>query len=215
METGSKKHGYGLLFFTFLFYTMAIAGMILLCYFYARRNCQLNIILITLNFVFCLILSIISVLPRIRAYNSSCGLLQSSFISVYITFFTTLAIRNHPDDQCNHQSVGVFGEETNLTDPFTIVTLLGFLFSLSYLVLSSARNNRLHKLFLPSATHFDLYDDALLLNSESGDQWILGNDEDGHQRVYDDEKGSIAYHYSLFHFLLIISILYLMMTLTK
>ena len=162
-----------------------------------------------MNFIFCIILSVISILPRVRAYNSSCGLLQSSFVCFYVMIYTWSALRNHPDSTCS------MSETINLGVYYIIFSLIIYLLVLFYLIIGSRRNSRLRKLFLPSTTDFDLFDDALLVNSESTDKWVLGNDDDIHQRVYDDEKGSVAYNYSFFHLMLIVAVLYMMMTLTK
>ena len=106
-------------------------------------------------------------------------------------------------------------ETINLGVYYIIFSLIIYLLVLFYLIIGSRRNSRLRKLFLPSTSDFDLFDDALLVNSESTDKWVLGNDDDIHQRVYDDEKGSVAYNYSFFHLMLIVAVLYMMMTLTK
>ena len=90
VESGSKKHGYGLLFFTLFFYAVSITGVVLFYVYYAsdRSNCGLHIFFITFNLCLCLILSIISILPNVREHNASCGLLQSSFVTLYVMYYT-------------------------------------------------------------------------------------------------------------------------------
>jgi hypothetical protein len=92
VESGSKKHGYGLLFFTLLFYALSLTGIILFYIYYApdRNVCRLHTFFISFNMCLCVILSIISILPNVREHNTSCGLLQSSFVSIYVIYYTWL-----------------------------------------------------------------------------------------------------------------------------
>ncbi len=164
----------------------------------------------------CIILSIVSVLPRVRAHNSSCGLLQSSFVSLYIIYFTWSAMNNHPNRECIPSSMRYYTSEEDLADGVTIIGLIIFIFAIIYSVVTSSRNNRAKKLFLSSAfADSGILDDAQLINSVTDDKWMLSSNEENHQKVYDDEYGSVTYNYSLFHLMFILATLYAMMTLTK
>jgi hypothetical protein len=229
VESGSKKHGYGLLFFTFLFYALVITGVILFYIYYAsdHSNCRLHTFFISFNMCLCLVLSIISILPYVREYNSSCGLLQSSFVSLYVIYYTWSAMSNNPDVRCNpslrslihptNSTSPTSTRQQTLADPITIIGLILFACALIYSVITTSRNNRARKLFLSSSSSVDstILDDAQLVNSVSDNKWLLGSDEHNHQRVYDDERGSVTYNYSLFHFMFVLATLYSMMTLTK
>jgi hypothetical protein len=82
--------------------------------------------------------------------------------------------------------------------------------------MTSSRNNRAKKLFLSSAfADSGILDDAQLINSATDDKWMLSSNEENHQKVYDDEYGSVTYNYSLFHLMFLLATLYAMMTLTK
>ncbi|CAF0983050.1 unnamed protein product [Rotaria sp. Silwood1] len=230
VESGSKRHGYGLLFFTFLFYALTITGVVLFYIYYApdRSICRLHTFFISFNMCLCIILSIISILPCVREYNSSCGLLQSSFVSVYVIYYTWSAMSNNPNVFCNpniylkaHTSNSTTTPNPNpirqqhFFDPITIIGLILFVCSLFYSIITTSRNNRAKKLFLLSSIDSTILDDAQLVNSVSDSKWMLGSDEHSHQRVYDDERGSITYNYSLFHFMLVLATLYIMMTVTN
>ncbi|CAF0857052.1 unnamed protein product [Adineta steineri] len=231
VEFGSKKHGYGLLFFTFLFYALTITGVVSFYIYYAPDHsiCRLHTFFISFNMFLCILLSIISILPCVREYNSSCGLLQSSFVSLYVIYYTWSAMSNYPDSRCN-PSFNTIIHPTNsttpsdairqqsLSDPITIIGLILFTCALFYSVITTSRNTRAKKLFLStSLSSFDstILDDAQLVNSVTDDKWILGSDKEHHQRVYDNERGSVAYNYSLFHFMFLLATLYAMMTLTN
>jgi hypothetical protein len=92
-EDGSKKHYCGLIFFTTTFYIISFVAIILLYVYYASKpSCSQNIAFITVNLIACLIVSIISVLPIVQNYHSTSGLLQSSFVTLYVIFLTWSAI---------------------------------------------------------------------------------------------------------------------------
>jgi hypothetical protein len=92
-EEGSKKHYCGLIFFTTTFYILSVVAIILLYVYYASKPaCNLNIFFITINLILCIIVSIVSVLPVIQNYHSTSGLLQSSFVTLYVIFLTWSAI---------------------------------------------------------------------------------------------------------------------------
>lgn len=92
-EEGSKKHYCGLIFFTATFYIISVVAVILLYVFYASKSsCSLNIFFITINLILCIIVSIISVLPSVQNYHSTSGLLQSSFVTLYVIFLTWSSI---------------------------------------------------------------------------------------------------------------------------
>lgn len=92
-EDGSKKHYCGLVFFTTTFYILSIVAIVLLYIFYASQlSCRLNIFFITVNLGLCLIVSTVSVLPSVQDYHSTSGLLQSSFVTLYVVFLTWSAM---------------------------------------------------------------------------------------------------------------------------
>ena len=92
-EDGSKKHYFGLVVFTITFYILSIISIIFLYIYYASKpSCSLNIIFITINLVLCLFVSIVSVLPQVQNYHSTSGLLQSSFVTLYVVFLTWSAM---------------------------------------------------------------------------------------------------------------------------
>lgn len=193
------------------------------------KSCSLHTIFISLNVLLSVVFSIISILPRVREYNSSCGLLQSSFVSFYVTYLTWSAMSSNPQERCNpnlrlfaypHNTTASrdssASRQQNLSDPITLVGLVLFVGTLFYSVISSSRNNRARKFFLSSSfIDSTILDDAQLVNSVSDNKWLLNSDEQLRQRVYDDERGSVTYNYSFLHLMFASASLYAMMTLTK
>lgn len=64
--------------------------------FFQSSGCTMNKAFISLNLIFCVIVSIISVLPKIQEHNPKSGLLQSSFITLYTMYLTWSAMSNEP-----------------------------------------------------------------------------------------------------------------------
>jgi len=57
---------------------------------------------ITINLIFLLIVSAISIHPAIQEYNSKAGLAQSAMVAIYCTYLTMSAVSMEPDDNnCN------------------------------------------------------------------------------------------------------------------
>lgn len=76
-DTGHRRYAFGLLSATFLFYALSITGIGLLYHYYANApECALNKALVSLNLIFCVIVSVVSVLPQVRERMSTSGLLQ-------------------------------------------------------------------------------------------------------------------------------------------
>ena len=208
---------------------MSIGGVILLYYHYGFSFliCTENAIFITSNMIMCVVFSILSISPLIRKYNNSCGLLQSSFVTFYITYFTWSAMSDNPNRECNPQiilfkfsnktssTVPISNQQNYLSDPVTLVALLLFVCTLIHSMVATTRNSRAKRFFLSTSIDSTILDEAQLVNSISDNKWLLGSEDQHRQRVYNDERASVSYNYSLFHLFLISAILFNMMNLTK
>lgn len=100
--------------------------------------------------------------------------------------------------------------QQNIFDPITIIGLIMFAVALFYSVINTSRNQRANKLFLSSSSSNDYT--TIIDEPSAADET---DEETTRQRVYDDEKNSVTYNYSLFHFMFMLATLYAMMTLTK
>ena len=100
-ETGSKAYYFGLLFFTLLNYAVTIAGIVLLFLYYTSADsCGLEKFLISLVTIISFAISILSITPKIQESQPRSGLLQASFLSVYILFLTWSALNNSDNSHC-------------------------------------------------------------------------------------------------------------------
>ncbi|MCP9264573.1 putative serine incorporator [Dirofilaria immitis] len=96
-ENESRTCYCGLLTFTFLSYMLAVGAAVLMYMFYTPGNsCYMPKLFISFNIVLCVLVSALSILPRIQERMPRSGLLQSSFITLYVMYITWSALINNP-----------------------------------------------------------------------------------------------------------------------
>uniref|UniRef100_A0A915BSY6 Serine incorporator 3 n=2 Tax=Ascarididae TaxID=6250 RepID=A0A915BSY6_PARUN len=218
-ENESRACYCGLLTFTFLCYGFAVAAIILMFSFYTTGgSCHLPKFFISFNLILCIIVSAISILPRIQERMPRSGLLQSSFITLYTMYVTWSALINNPDKECNPSIINVFtnrttphGEESYGT-PLPAESLVSLLIWFVCVLYASFRTSSSFNKIAGGGA-------ATLTTSDNGSQQqIIDTSSDGdHEstRVWDDEKDAVSYSYSFFHFVFGLASLYVMMTLTS
>uniref|UniRef100_A0A3Q3WRH5 Uncharacterized protein n=1 Tax=Mola mola TaxID=94237 RepID=A0A3Q3WRH5_MOLML len=199
----------GLMSFTVLHYALAIAAVVLFYVYYTQPDdCTEHKVFISLNLIFCVIISIISILPKIQEVQPHSGLLQASVISLYTMYVTWSAMTNNPNQKCNPSLLSLVANISTspptdsssgvvqLWDAQSIVGLIIFLFCTLYASIRSSSNTQVNK----------------LMQTEEG-HGTAG--EDGVQRAVDNEEDRVTYSYSFFHLHLCLASLYIMMTLTN
>ncbi|KAF7211563.1 serine incorporator 2 [Nothobranchius furzeri] len=218
-ENGNTKCWFAaLLSFTFIHYALALAAVVLFYLFYTLPDdCTEHKVFISLNFIFCIVVSVVSILPKVQEAQPTSGLLQASLISLYTMYLTWSAMTNNPNRQCNPSLLSLV-QPTSPTpapgptqapghvqwwDAQSIVGLLIFLFCTLYASIRSSNNAQVNK----------------LMQTEEG-QGLTAEDEsavgeDGVRRAVDNEEEAVTYSYSFFHFSLFLASLYIMMTLTN
>ncbi|CZT23786.1 related to TMS1 protein [Ramularia collo-cygni] len=83
-------------------YLGSIALTIVMYIFFAGSGCSMNQAAITVNLVFLLGISVLSIHPAIQASNPRAGLAQAATVSIYCTYLTMSAVAMEPDDKnCN------------------------------------------------------------------------------------------------------------------
>lgn len=212
-DTGNKWYAFGLLSATFLFYALSITGIGLLYHYYASApECALNKALVSLNLIFCVVVSVVSLLPQVRERMSTSGLLQSSMISCYVVFLTWSALTNWKEPLCNPTIS--FVPQANSTSPDAPVQLtfdghvaLGLVVLIVSVLFSCIRSSS-HS----SVGKLTLFDGETTANDT---QPSASSDADGKQVVWDDEEVGVTYVYSAFHFFMMLATLYVMVTLTN
>jgi hypothetical protein len=219
-ENGDREYYYGLLIFTGFFFALAVTIAVLGYIYYASNSgCGLHIFFITFNLFLCLLATVISVLPKVQEYNTTSGILQSSFVSVYVMYLTWSAMSNNSNRNCNPSLLDIV--HGNTINPFPTN--------------GTANYEKPHTLGAPSVVSLILWFLVILYStftsaSKGGKLMNVGNsrertslndepEDDGResdrQKVWDDEKDEVAYSYSGCHFIFLLASLYVMMTLTN
>ncbi|XP_053575687.1 serine incorporator 3 [Bombina bombina] len=229
MEEGNSKCWYAvLLSVTSIAYILSATFIVLLYIFYTKsEGCTENKVFISLNMIFCIILSVISILPKVQEFQPRSGLLQSSFITLYTVYLTWSAMSNEPDRTCNPSLMAIISKITSPTitpanvstvldtppppkslqwwDAQSIIGLILFVLCLLYSSIRTSTNSQMSKLTLSG-------NDTVMLDDTTGNSDL----EDGEvRRVVDNEKDGVQYSYSFFHFMMCLASLYIMMTLSN
>ncbi len=107
---------WALLSATVFFYICCIVG-IGLCFGYYTGlhagDCRLHEFFISFNMILCIVLSVVSVLPVVQEQQPNSGLLQASFVSLYIIYLTWSAMSNQPDKLCKPDISSWFGGKSS------------------------------------------------------------------------------------------------------
>ncbi|VDN06209.1 unnamed protein product [Thelazia callipaeda] len=216
-EDESRACYCGLLTFTGLSYSLAISSIVLMYMYYTTGDsCHLPKFIITFNLILCVFISILSVLPRVQERMPRSGLLQSSFIALYVMYITWSALINNPDKKCNPSLIDIFTNRTTpqgqhvYGTPIPTESLISLLIWFICILYASFRTSSSFNK-ITGGSHGTVDD------SENGSQQhVISSSQDlNNRRVWDDESDAVSYSYSFFHFVFGLASLYVMMTLTS
>lgn len=222
-ETDSRGWLVALLSCTGLMYAVSIAGVVLFYVYYTGEfsgQCKLHEFFISINLILCIVLGVVSILPKVQENMPKSGLLQASCITMYIMYLTWSAMSNSPDIECKPKISFTGGNTTTPTTTTTttpspsptppvqhqpifdvegVIGLIIWFLCVLYSSIRTASSSQASKL---------TGSDKLLVkdNGESGDA------ESG--KVWDNENDEVVYSWSLFHLMFALATLYVMMTLT-
>ena len=204
---------YALLAVTGIFYILTLITIIVSYSYYTGHvvgQCKLHEFFITFNMLLCVILTVTSVLPKVQEHLPNSGLLQSSFVSLYMMYLTWSAMSNQPDPNCKLDlAEKVFGPRnstiTDSTDQTTpsmdTASIIGLVVWFCCVLYSSIRSTT-----NDSAARITMTDTVNLTDPEARD------DDEG---AGDTERDGVQYSWSLFHLMFALATLYVMMTLTN
>lgn len=214
--TAGGKWMAALLTCTGLMYSACVAAIVLLLLYYTGQRtgeCKLHEFFVSINLIFCVILSVVSVIPKIQENMPQSGLLQSACISLYIMYLTWSSLSNSDRLDCKPDilpsntttiappTTGTDPVHPNTMDTQSIIGLIIWFLCVLYSSIGSSSATSASKL---TGT------DQVLLNKDDG---TGGNVEAG--KVRDNEEDEVAYSWSLFHIMFALATLYVMMTLTN
>ncbi|KAI8919898.1 serine incorporator/TMS membrane protein [Powellomyces hirtus] len=177
-----------LIFVTVSNYLLVIGGTIALYIFFTRNDgCGINIFYITLNLALCIIVTIMSLLPKIQDANPRSGIFQSGILSVYTTYLVASAISSEPNEPngfaCSPQPPGT-GEDS-LSKAMVYVGIGITFLALGYSALSA------------------------------GSVQLWTDIEAGGTPDPDDESEAITYSYAFFHFVFVMAAMYMAAVITN
>jgi len=192
-ETESKWYYVALLGCTTILYIAAISATIAMYVLFCKdpSRCALNVIIITLNLVFGLLVSLISIHPKIQEANPSSGILQASLVSAYCSYLIWSAIMSEPASEgCNP-----FKSDNVTTGGASL--LIGVVFTIVAVCYSTFRT---------ASKAGEL--EPLTLNTEEE-----GDEEDG-KKEKEKEGGPVPYNFSIFHLIFAMGAMYIAMLMT-
>lgn len=197
-------------------YLGSLAMTIVQYIFFAKGDCAMNQAAITINLIFWIAISFISVHPTVQEYNPKAGLAQAAMVAVYCTYLTMSAVSMEPDDkQCN-PLVRAQGSRTASVVMGAIVTMLTVAYTTTRAATQSlGLGNNKGGIRLPEDDEHDLVTqqpgrremraEVLRRAVEEGSlpaDALLSDDEDDDRSSntpHDDERSSTQYDYSVFH----------------
>jgi len=239
-ETSDKNWFYSLLAATIILFSLAAIGFGL-CYSYytgaVGGQCKLHEFFIFFNLILCVVLSVTSILPAVQEGQPNSGLLQASFVSLYIVYLTWSAMTNQPDERCkadiftailgknvtvasismadsSHAVGNLVSGKGNPTEEAGMDTasIFGLVIWFCCVLYSSIRSSS-----NAQAAKLTLNDKITLTEAEEGAR--AGQDSQQPQEESGgnggDERDGVNYNWSLFHLMFALATLYVMMTLTN
>ncbi|XP_063917865.1 probable serine incorporator isoform X3 [Zophobas morio] len=216
-ETESKGWYFALLAATFLNFALTITGIVLLFVFFTKSSgCDLHKFFISFNLILAVIISAVSILPAVQEKLPRSGLLQSSVVSLYVTYLTWSAVSNSPDSECNPGLLGIVGAGSTTKNHqmgFDSEGIVGLIVWMCCVLYSSLRS-------ASQSSKITMSENMLVKDNGAGYIPITGKDdgdtaERGEKKVWDNEEDTVAYSWSFFHLMFALATLYVMMTLTN
>ncbi|CUM46121.1 uncharacterized protein AC631_01425 [Debaryomyces fabryi] len=213
---------------TLTMYISSIILTVIMYWFFAGSGCNMNRTAITLNVIFGIIISIMSVNQTIQESNPHAGLAQSSMVVIYCTYLVMSAVSSEPDDKyCNPliRSKGTRTASVVLGAFFTFIAV-------AYTTTRAAANSA----FIDFDTAIDTTDgyissqpnvrnemryqaikqavDEGLLPESALNQMNLYDDELNAENGNDEERNTVKYNYALFHVIFFLATQYVATLLT-
>lgn len=214
---------------TLTMYISSIILTVIMYWFFAGSNCNMNRTAITLNLIFAVIISGMSVNQTIQESNPHAGLAQSSMVVIYGTYLVMSAVSSEPDDKfCNPliRSKGTRTASVVLGAFFTFIavayTTTRAAANSAFIDLDSAAESSPNGLISsqPSSRNEMRYQaikqavDEGLLPESALNQMDLYDEELNGGNAIDEESNSVKYNYALFHIIFFLATQYVATLLT-
>lgn len=131
-ETDSPFWKWTLIGSTLSLYVVTFGLIIVQYVFFAASGCTVNIILITLNLVFTLGVTVLSISPSVQESNPRSGLSQSGMVVAYTAYLITSALANHDSEEsCNPLQSRAKAARSGMVVLGAVLTFLAIAYSTS------------------------------------------------------------------------------------
>jgi hypothetical protein len=232
-NTDSRVWRFVLIGSTLGMYLASIAMTIVQYIFFASKSeCVMNQAAVTINLLFWVIISFISVHPTVQEYNPRAGLAQAAMVAVYCTYLTMSAVSMEPDDKECNPLIRAQGTRTTSVVLGAIVTMLTVAYTTTRAATQSLGlgNNRggiqlsdddEHDLVTQQPGRREMRAEVLRRAVEEGSlpaDALLSDDEDddsGSKAPRDDERNSTQYSYTVFHIIFFLATCWVATLLTQ
>lgn len=215
-DTDSRVWRFVLIGSTLSMYLGSIAMTVIQYIFFARSGCAMNQAAITINLLFWIIISVISVNPTIQEYNPKAGLAQAAMVAFYCTYLTMSAVSMEPDDKLCNPLIRAQGTRTTSVVIGAIVTMLTVAYTTTRAATQSlGLGGSSNGIQLPDDDEHDLVTQqpggrremraealrrAVAEGSLPADALLEDDESDaGGNTSHDDERSSTQYNYTMFH----------------
>ncbi|CCU76055.1 TPA membrane protein TMS1 [Blumeria hordei DH14] len=196
-------------------YAVSVAMTIVMYIFFASTGCSMNQVAISLNLIFFLVVSGISVHPAVQEFNPQAGLAQGAIVAVYCTYLTMSAVSMEPDDKHCNPLIRAQGTRTTSVVIGAFVTMLTVAYTTTRAATQGTALSGRGKIRLPEddvhnlvitqpSSRRQMRAAALRQAIEEGslpaDALLDDSDIDSASGApRDDEKATTQYNYTLFH----------------
>lgn len=210
---------------TLCMYLASIVMTIVMYWFFAGSGCNMNKTAVTLNLIFSLFITAMSINQQIQESNPHAGIAQASMVVVYCTYLIMSAVASEPDDKyCNPlvRSRGTRTASVVLGAFFTFIAV-------AYTTTRAAANNAIsggapmEAIEDVSATEvsarnemryqalLQAVNEGLLPESALSQANLYGDDDEDYE---EEERTRVKYNYSLFHIIFFLATQYVATLLT-
>mmetsp|Transcript_291 Transcript_291/g.524 ORF Transcript_291/g.524 Transcript_291/m.524 type:complete len:422 (-) Transcript_291:90-1355(-) len=195
-ETGERKYVAFLFVSTFLCFGTAAVLSILMYIYQMGPDKWVSPFLVSLNILFCLVITLISIHPTIQNADRSTpvGLFQAGFVSFYATYLVFAGLMD--------------GTDSDALETTTIV--LGSIFVIICVAYTAFRISGHEETYFGADDSNDVNVNLMMDEGEAETKSINTTDKES-----DSEKGPVGYSYSFFHLVFALGATYVCMLLTS
>jgi hypothetical protein len=202
-EKDDDRWYYALLASTGFMYAAAITGFALIFVYFGRGDkSSLNLGITIFEIILCLMLSYMSVSPKVQEAVPHIGLLQSAVVTLYTCYLVGSAFLSEPCSEANIENCSNPFAATNSGGQVASI-VLGALFTIAAVCYSTIRAAGSETLVGRSSES-----ESLLEKNEEGE----GEDDD---EKHDDEAEGVTYNYAFFHLIFATAAMYICQLLTN